>query len=123
VGWSGSIIALRSCREQTQPSFQKIPFHRQLPDLGMQLLDLSGIRLRLRRAAATLEDVRRPFEQRLLPLMHHRRVYAKTARQLRNRLLALQGFQRNPCLEFGPVLLALRHRQSPILEDQQTPSP
>ena len=76
----------------------------------MQLLDLSGIHFRLRLAAATLEDVRCTFEQCLLPLMDHRRVYAKTARQLCNRLLAFQGFQRDPCLELGPVLIALRQR-------------
>jgi hypothetical protein len=60
--------------------------------------------------AATLEDVRRPFEQRLLPLMDHRRVYVETARQLGNRLLALKGLQRNPRLELGLVLLTLHHR-------------
>ena len=61
--------------------------------------------------------------KRLRQLMDHRRVYPETARQLRNRLLALQGLRCNPCLEPGPVLLALRHRQSLLLEDQQTPTP
>jgi hypothetical protein len=32
--------------------FQKIPFHRQLADLGMQILEATGIHLRLRRVAA-----------------------------------------------------------------------
>jgi hypothetical protein len=42
--------------------------------------------------------------------MNHCRVNAKPARQLGNRLLALQGFQRNPRLELGLVLLPFRHR-------------
>ena len=112
VGWSGWIIRFTppagACIAALVP--QKSRCHRQLPDLGMQLLDLRGIRRRLRRVAATLEDVRRTFEQCLLPLMHHRRMYAKTARQLRHRLFALQGLERYLCLELGPVLLALRHR-------------
>jgi len=54
----------------------------------MGLLDPGGIRLRLDTAAAALEDIRRPLEQRLLPLMDHRRVDAEPARQLGNRLLA-----------------------------------
>ena len=42
---------------------QKILLHRQLADLGMQILDSTGVHLRLRVVATTLEDVRRPFEQ------------------------------------------------------------
>ncbi len=89
--------------------FQKIPFHRQLADLGVQILELSGIRLRLNTGAATLEDLRRPIEQRLLLLMDHRRVDAEPARQLGNRLFALQGLKGNPRFESGLVLLTFRH--------------
>jgi hypothetical protein len=59
---------------QRQPLFQKIPFHRQLADLGMQILDSRRVRLRLNRSAAALEDIGCAVEQRLLPLMDHRRV-------------------------------------------------
>lgn len=76
----------------------------------MEFFDLRRIRPRLRMDAPTLEDVRRPFEQCLLPLMDHRWVYVETARQLGNRLLALQRLQGNPRLELGLVLLTLRHR-------------
>jgi hypothetical protein len=75
----------------------------------MKILEAVGVHLRLRVVATTLEDVRRPFEQRLLPLMNHRRVNAKPARQLGNRLLTLQGIKRNPCFELRLVLLAFRH--------------
>jgi hypothetical protein len=90
--------------------FQKIPFHRQLADLGVKILDATGINLRLRGIASSLKNVRRPFEKRLLPLMNHCRVNAKPARQFGNRLLDLQGLKRNPRLEIGPVLLPFRHR-------------
>ena len=71
---------------------------------------------------ATLEDIPGPFDQSLLSLMNHRRVYVETARQLGDRLLTLQGLQGNPCLKLGLMLLALRHRRSPLVKDQQTPN-
>jgi hypothetical protein len=73
-------------------------------------LDEGSVRLWLRVVTATLEDLRRPFEQGLLPLMDHRWVITKPARQIRNRLLPLQGFKGNPRLELRLVLLAFRHR-------------
>jgi hypothetical protein len=76
----------------------------------VKILDTAGVHLRLHVVATTLEDVRSPFEQRLLPLMNHRRVNTKPACQLGNRLLALQGIKRNPRFELGLVLLAFRHR-------------
>jgi hypothetical protein len=71
---------------------------------------------------ATLEDIPGPFDQSLLSLMNHRRVYVETARQLGDRLLTLQGLQGNPYLKLGLMLLALRHRRSPLVKDQQTPN-
>jgi len=76
----------------------------------MKILDPGGIRLWLHRTAAMLEDLRCPFEQRFLSLMDHRWVNTKPARQLGNRLLALQGFKGNACFEIRLVLLALPHR-------------
>ena len=87
----------------------------------MQLLDTTGIR-RLCAGAATLKDLRRPFDQRLLPLMDHRRVDAEPARQFANRLLALHGLKRNPRLELGLVLLPFRHRRSPEVKTSRPSS-
>ncbi len=87
--------------------FQKIPFHRQLADLGVKILDATGINLRLRGIAASLKNVRRPFEKRLLPLMNHCRVNAKPTRKFGNRLLALQGFQRNSRFEIRLVAVSV----------------
>ena len=89
--------------------FQKIPFHRQLADLGVQLLDPPRIGLRFRWRSTALEDIRRTIEQCLLPLMDHRRVNTEPACQLGHRLLTLQRFQRNPRLELGFVNLAFRY--------------
>jgi hypothetical protein len=46
----------------------------------MEILDAAGIRLQRRRVTTTLEDLRRSFEQRLLPLMDYRRMDLETAR-------------------------------------------
>jgi hypothetical protein len=47
------------------------------------------VRLRLRRGATPLEYLRRAVKQRLLPLVDHRRVNLKPARQLGNGLFTL----------------------------------
>jgi hypothetical protein len=90
--------------------FQKIPFHRQLADLGMQILEATGIHLRLRRVAAPLEYLRRAVKKRLLPLVDHRRVDLKPALQLSNCLFTLQGLKGHSRLELRLVLLSFRHR-------------
>jgi hypothetical protein len=69
--------------------FQEIPFHRQLADLGMQILEATGIHLGPRRVAAPLEYLRRVANKRPLPLVDHRGVNLKPARQLGNRLFTL----------------------------------
>ena len=81
----------------------------QLPDPGVPLpdrllVDLGGLLL-----PAALEDVRRPFEQRLLPLMDHRRLHAAIGSQLRYRALALHSFQRHASLEARLMVPAFRH--------------
>jgi len=73
-------------------------------------------------ARATLE-IACTLDQGFLPVMDHRRVSAETARHFGDRLLTLQGLKSNPGLKLGLVLFALRHRRSPLLQDQQTPDP
>jgi hypothetical protein len=62
------------------------------------------------RPATTVKDIRGSLDQKLLPLIDHRRVNAVPARQLGDRPFPLQRLQRHTRLERGIVLSAFRHR-------------
>ena len=101
----------------TKGSRQKIPFHQQLTDLRLQLLNL---RLRwlcrfLRRR--TVEKHRRqPFHRLLFPLSYHGLVDVMLARQLCRCQFTAQHFKSNLRLEIGRIplfrLLVIQDRPS-----------
>ena len=61
------------------------------------------------RGLSPLEDSAGPLQQRLLPLMNHRRVNPEPVPQLRYRPLPLQRLKCHLRLELGLVLLSFRH--------------
>jgi|GEM_PF-3873449 len=67
------------------------------------LVDLSGL------LRAPPKDVRRPVQQRLLPLVDHRRMHAIFRSQFRHGALALHGLQRHASLEDRVVIPAFAH--------------
>jgi hypothetical protein len=70
---------------------KKIAFHRQLPDLGVQLLD-PGLLVDLVTACLTREYVHHPLGCLALPLRDHGGMDAEPGGQLRQRRLLRQSF-------------------------------
>jgi hypothetical protein len=58
---------------------------------------------------APFKDADRAIQEGLLPLMHHRRMHTVFGGQLRNRALALHGFQRHAGLEPHVMVPAFLH--------------
>src|SRR3954471_20616025 len=93
---------------------QKIPFHHQLPDLRVQLLNLSLGRLcALLRRRLTGEHRRQPLHGLPLPLTHHRLVNAVLGCQLRRRQLTPQCFQGHFRLEIRRISRSLARHPGP----------
>jgi hypothetical protein len=90
-------------RFATEP--QKIPFHNQLADLGVQPGQVS---LGRRRCGLGFRPKNRhePVHSLSLPAVDHGHVDPVLGCQLGHRLLALDGFQRDPRLELSRVALA-----------------
>ena len=91
----------------------------KLPDLRMQFAHRLRAHLRRLACRSTLEDARRPLEQRLLPLMDRRRMDLEPCGQPGHRPLATQRLQRHLRLERGRVPLPLCQLVRP-LEEQKT---
>ena len=72
---------------------QKIPFHNKLADLGVKLGDLA-IPALLALAPLVVEHPGQLLDRLTLPRRNLRRVQLVLARQFRNRLVALDRFQR-----------------------------
>src|SRR6056297_434477 len=89
-------------------SGQKIVGHSQLPDLGVQLLDLLLVNLGSF-LATTFEHAGCAFQQCPLPGVDHRRMNPEPACQLGHRLLTLQRLKRHLRLELRRMLLPFRH--------------
>ena len=93
-------------------AFQKIILQRQLPDLGVQRLQIHWRRARL--ALLLTENARRSFEKLGFPLRDLIGVNVELLRQFGQRLLALQSRKGHFRLEGRCVVpaCALRHRNS-----------
>jgi hypothetical protein len=76
---------------------QKIPFHHQLTDLGMKLRQL-GVAVLLARAALLVEYFGHLLDRLTLPGSNLGRVQFVLARQLRDRLVALDRLKRHLAL-------------------------
>ena len=90
--WSRSTSDLRSGTLIFRTSVLKIPLHRQLADLGMELLDLALVTARAFTAPA-LKGSRRLVEQLLLPRVNLVRVDLVALRQIGHRRLLPQRLQ------------------------------
>jgi hypothetical protein len=95
---------------------EKIPLHRQVPDLLVQRRQLRLIRRRtaVRPSGTPREQRGDPFQQGLLPGVDLARMHPEPARQLRYRAVLADRRQRHLRLEVSPALLASIHHLSPL---------
>jgi hypothetical protein len=92
----------------------KISLHQQLPDLGVQFLDL-GLAGGLGRLIAAVKQAGHAVHRLPLPRADHRVVHTMLGCQFSQRQIAPDRLHRNLRLEFCTVALSRRLHSSPFL--------
>ena len=106
------IIALRSAIPLDERLFQKIKLQRQLPDLGMEDLEIRWVQL-VGRAAKHVDG---PRQRVRLLFRYLGGLHAKLCRQLRQRLVALERGEGHLSLECRTVIASRAlHRLAPLV--------
>jgi hypothetical protein len=92
----------------------KIPLHQQLPDLGVQFLDL-GLAGSLGGLITAVKQAGHAIHRLPLPRADHRVMHAVLGSQFRQRQIAPDRFHRNLGFEIRAVALSRRLHFSPFL--------
>src|SRR4029077_11678150 len=104
------------CAQQSrfdERSFYTIILQRQLPDLGVEDLEIWRVRRGLCRTAKHIDG---PRQQMLLPFRDLGGMHAKLCRQLRQRLIAFDRGEGHLSLEGRPVIASRSlHRLAPLV--------
>jgi hypothetical protein len=92
----------------------KISLHQQLPDLGVQFLDLR-LTGRLGSLIAAVKQAGHAIHRLTLPCADHRVMHAVLGSQFRQRQIAPDRFHRNLGFEIRAVALSRRLHSGPFL--------